>query len=399
MTPGFQGIVTDRYKYVEYDDGSTQLIDLKHDPHESSANLVVGRHAAVVAPADARRPPARHDAGRAPRPRSRPDPAPRWTAGRGFHVLLAVPVRDLSLPAGARRHARPPGSPVPASSTRWATSRTVTTCSRWRGSRRPRRPHPCVASVHRVDARRPGRHADLAPRALAGRIERELRLRQLHAERQFQCRLIPWGAEAPWSPCDPAGVSFDGLADGSYRFEVVARDPVTGASSDPAAGWFFRMDTRGTGGGVLDGSTGRHAADGCHLPLRAARGHDGRVRDARSTGKPVGCAKGSSAARARRDGATHAGGLGHGPAGQRRRHVLSRGSSTDRRPRCSSSLDRTRTTDQTDGRLRPLVQRQPRDVRLSAGRSPAHAVLHGARCSPVSRTASTSWSCGPTTRR
>ncbi|MGZ5297566.1 MAG: sulfatase-like hydrolase/transferase, partial [Actinomycetota bacterium] len=34
MTPGFQGVVTERYKYVEFDDGSRQLIDLKKDPHE-----------------------------------------------------------------------------------------------------------------------------------------------------------------------------------------------------------------------------------------------------------------------------------------------------------------------------------------------------------------------------
>ena len=34
MTPGFQGVITHRYKYVEFDDGSRQLIDLKKDPHE-----------------------------------------------------------------------------------------------------------------------------------------------------------------------------------------------------------------------------------------------------------------------------------------------------------------------------------------------------------------------------
>jgi hypothetical protein len=62
---------------------------------------------------------------------------------------------------------------------------------------------------------------------------------------QFQCRLIPWGGEAPLFPCDPAGVTFDGLVDGSYRFEVLARDPASGASSDPAAGWFFRIDNAG----------------------------------------------------------------------------------------------------------------------------------------------------------
>ena len=34
MTPGFEGVITDRYKYVEFEDGSSQLIDLQKDPHE-----------------------------------------------------------------------------------------------------------------------------------------------------------------------------------------------------------------------------------------------------------------------------------------------------------------------------------------------------------------------------
>src|SRR5262249_43062770 len=43
MTPGFEGIVTPRYKYVEYDDGSVQLVDLRRDPSEFRNLAVRGR--------------------------------------------------------------------------------------------------------------------------------------------------------------------------------------------------------------------------------------------------------------------------------------------------------------------------------------------------------------------
>ena len=62
---------------------------------------------------------------------------------------------------------------------------------------------------------------------------------------QFECRLVAWGGTAPLAPCDPSGMTFDGLPDGSYRFEVVARDLATGEASDPGAGWFFRIDNTG----------------------------------------------------------------------------------------------------------------------------------------------------------
>jgi hypothetical protein len=109
---------------------------------------------------------------------------------------------------------------------------------------------------------------------------------------QFQCRLIPWGGEAPLAPCDPAGVTFDGLDDGSYRFEVSARDPVSGALSDPAAGWFFRIDNAGP---TVEFSTAPPAATRRQdalfrfAPLEATKGGFACTLD----GEPVDCAKGS----------------------------------------------------------------------------------------------------------
>ncbi len=40
---GYQGVVTERFKYVEYDDGTRQLIDLKKDPHELVNLIAVPR--------------------------------------------------------------------------------------------------------------------------------------------------------------------------------------------------------------------------------------------------------------------------------------------------------------------------------------------------------------------
>jgi large repetitive protein len=62
---------------------------------------------------------------------------------------------------------------------------------------------------------------------------------------EFQCRLVPQNTNIPWAPCATTGASFTDLADGGYRFEVRARDAATDEVSDPAAGWFFRVDTTG----------------------------------------------------------------------------------------------------------------------------------------------------------
>ena len=134
MTPGFQGVITDRYKYVEFDDGSRQLIDLQKDPHEfhdlsrnpGSAGLrrqmVAKLHALV-------------------RPRLQttiatgPD-GPSSSRVAAVLVLLAVPVRDLPMPIWSAT-ARPlHGARARVGSSASTISPTAGTGSRSRASRK-----------------------------------------------------------------------------------------------------------------------------------------------------------------------------------------------------------------------------------------------------------------------
>jgi len=63
----------------------------------------------------------------------------------------------------------------------------------------------------------------------------------------FECRLAPLpGSEPPWAPCDPTtGVAYSSLGEGRWSFEVRARDPATGAVSDPPSEFLFRVDQTG----------------------------------------------------------------------------------------------------------------------------------------------------------
>ncbi len=62
----------------------------------------------------------------------------------------------------------------------------------------------------------------------------------------FECKLERLGAEADWEPCDPAvAASYAKLKDGLWSFEVRATDPATGATTDPPAEALVRVDGAG----------------------------------------------------------------------------------------------------------------------------------------------------------
>ncbi len=132
-TPGFHGIVTQRYKYVEFDDGSIQLLDLKKDPHEMH-NLARDRAYAHLKQQLAHR----MRAIMSPRLDTTiaTGPVPRCThASRGSRTSRSrgsPPIDAVSTPP-----ARPVrGTRVRAGSMRTATSRTATTSSRsWASAR------------------------------------------------------------------------------------------------------------------------------------------------------------------------------------------------------------------------------------------------------------------------
>ena len=102
---GYQGVVTERFKYVEYDDGTRQLIDLKKDPARARQP-----HRCPTVPSDDRSAPCAtpdidgtecpdHDRHRAAGGIAVESP--------GLHVLLAVAILDVSLPTHAGRASEP----------------------------------------------------------------------------------------------------------------------------------------------------------------------------------------------------------------------------------------------------------------------------------------------------
>jgi arylsulfatase A-like enzyme len=236
-TPGFQGIVTRRYKYVEFDDGSVQLLDLKKDPHEL------------------------HDLSRDPR-----RAALRRTLDRRLQAMLR-PRLDTTIASG-------PGPSVAsgiAGFTYFSPSRFASYRCRLIADGDAAPWHECPGGFDATGDLSGGHYTfQVAGIGEDGKADRTPASRSFNvaalsasavdilsatqsgsnasftysssvAGATFQCRLVAWTGEAPWESCDPAGASFSDLVDGDYRFEVRA----TGASGSRAAGWFLRIDTIG----------------------------------------------------------------------------------------------------------------------------------------------------------
>ncbi len=240
MTPGFQGIVTDRYKYVEFDDGSRQLIDLKKDPHEF------------------------HDLSRNPG-----SAGLRRQMVAKLHALLK-PRLQTTIATGPSLSASRVAAFSYFSPSRFATYR----CRLIRnGKAAPWR--SCPGGFVAFNDLDDGRYRfEVAGVSEGGEIDRSPASRSFTllasgpdvslvghpgstggasdasftysstTSSQFQCRLVPLETVVPWGPCDPSGATFSGLAEGSYRFDVRARN-ASDEVSQPAAGWFFRVDTTG----------------------------------------------------------------------------------------------------------------------------------------------------------
>jgi N-acetylglucosamine-6-sulfatase len=238
--PGFEGIVTDRYKYVEFDDGSRQLIDLKTDPNElRNLDLEAGRRQME------RQLAARLHAMMRPRLQSTIVSGPSRLATRAAEFTYFSPSRSATYRCRLIRD----GS-----------------ADRWRSC-----PDGSVSYGHLVD----GNYVfEVAGVSEDGRIDPTPASRRFAVSTGggpdivlsahpplsqtdptasfsyssstpgagFRCSLVPLGPV----PCDGSGVvRFDDLAEAAYRFEVWAKDPATGAVSDPGVGWDFRIDSTG----------------------------------------------------------------------------------------------------------------------------------------------------------
>ena len=289
-TPGFQGVVTQRYKYVEFDDGSIQLLDLKKDPHEM------------------------HDLSR----------DPRYAALRRS---LQARLRAMVRPRLRTTIASGPGPSISArvagftffSPSRFASYRCRLTtdgvAAAW---------HPCPSGFDafgdlsdghyrfEVAGISEGGHVDPTPASrsftvapLDGPSVSVLSATQSGSDASFtytstvpsnqadwECRLVPWGTSVTWSACDGLGASFSGLADGDYRFEARVHDLSTGTISQRAGGWFLRVDTTGPTMAFSTApahSTRREDATFRFAPLEVTTGPITCTLDGRS----VGCDSGS----------------------------------------------------------------------------------------------------------
>ena len=244
-TPGFEGIVTDRYKYVRYDDGSVQVIDLKRDPLELH-NL-------------ARRP-----------------------GARGLRSWLAARLARRLRPAATTTIATGPGATLGsrvAAFTYFSPSRLATYRCRLIHDGEEEPWHACPSAGTAYGDLAEGRykfqvvgtdghgHADPTPASRLFTVApttgpsvgllthpdltqtgdaASFTYTSSVAHAQFECRLSSWpDDDSPWSTCNPLGVSYAGLTDGAYLFEVRVHDPNTGAIGTPGAGWLFSVDTAG----------------------------------------------------------------------------------------------------------------------------------------------------------
>ena len=288
-TPGFQGVITQRYKYVEFDDGSRQLIDLKKDPHEF------------------------HDLSRNPG-----SAALRRQMVSKLHALMR-PRLQTTIATGPGR----PFSSRVAEFSFFAPSRFATYRCRLipQGKSVPWRSCPGgfaafsdladgsyrfevsgIAESGRVDPTPASRTFTVAPigpdvslgthpQASVAATSVAFTYASTLASAGFQCRLVPLSTNAPWASCDTSGASFTGLSDGSYRFDVRARDAATDEVSDPGAGWFFRVDATGPTVAFSNAPAINTRSDSASFRFEPEEAIAGSMSCA-IDGKAVGCSKG-----------------------------------------------------------------------------------------------------------
>ena len=238
MTPGFEGVITDRYKYVEFEDGSSQLIDLRNDPHEfrdlsrdpGSAGLK--RQMAAKLHALVR-----------PRLQTTIATGPSLSASRVAAFSYFSPSRFATYRCRLIRN----GKAAP-----WRSCPGGFVAFNDLGDGRYRFEVAGVSEGGEIDRSPASRSFTLLasgpdvslvghPAPTGGASDASFTYSSTTSS-QFQCRLVPLEMVVPWGPCDPSGATFSGLSDGSYRFDVRARN-ASDEVSQPAAGWFFRVDT------------------------------------------------------------------------------------------------------------------------------------------------------------
>ena len=374
QTPGFQGIVTSNYKYVEFDDGTTQLINLKRDPHEF--------HDLSHNPADAglRRT-------LAARLHAMEKPPLKTTIATGPGSSLAARVASFqffspSRFATYRCRLEKQGAPAP-----WlecpggfaAFNDLADGSYRFEVAGVAEDGHvdptPATKSFT-VSSSGPAVSLVSHPDAASTSSTASFTYTSSQVDAGFQCRLVPFVGAAPWAPCDPAGASFTNLTEGSYLFEVRARDPQTDVVSDPAAGWYFRVDTTGPAMAFSSAPPINTQVEKANFRFEPQEVTVGSI-TCTLNGRSLPCRNGRLALGTRGDRNPHAGCSGDGHGRQRRDQRIR----VDGRPVQAGRPGAIGTAAPIVGPdlpVQPVVERRSRPVRLQPGRSAADALLRGA---------------------
>ena len=114
----------------------------------------------------------------------------------------------------------------------------------------------------------------------------------------FECRLSPVGGEAAaWTACGGGAASYSGLTNGSWSFEVRAKDPATHNVSSPPGEWLVRVDDTGArfllAKGPPDLTSDRQAS----FRFVAAEGVQGPVQCRLDNRRAVDCSSGTFSVR------------------------------------------------------------------------------------------------------
>jgi arylsulfatase A-like enzyme len=246
-TPGFEGIVTPRFKYVEYDDGSKQLVDLRHDPRELR-NLLArpGRNAHRQALANRMRgmigrltnPPAHTTIAAGPGPLTS-----RFARFTYFAPAPSAAYRCRLVRVGHDA----PWEPCPGQIVGYAGLEDGDYRFEVAGTDEDGRwdPTPAVRAFTVETRGGPDVAIGAKPGAVVAQGSVSFAYSSSLSTALFSCRLTSGEVGGEWATCPTDGISYEALAEGSYLFEVGARDPGTGSVSRPAAAWSFAVDAAG----------------------------------------------------------------------------------------------------------------------------------------------------------
>lgn len=254
-TAGFEGVVTNRYKYVRYDDGSVQLTDLRRDPRELRNLLGSTRARGGGGGPGSKRAVtlARHLSGQLAS-LTRADVQTTIAAGPGRLEARVATFRYFSPAITAEYRCRliedgRPGPWEPCPGERITYPNLADGHYRFEvtGSDAAGRRDPTPAARSFTVQTRGGPSVTLGshPGAFVDDGTATFSFSSDLPNAQFLCRLVGPADDPVFTPCPTGSPMYSGLPDGDHVFEVVARDPATGTTSRPAAAWPFRVDRSG----------------------------------------------------------------------------------------------------------------------------------------------------------